>query len=296
MKKKGIRLLTGVLIMALMSGVFYGCGNNAKNNEKSTSEVKGVSGTITTLGSSALQPLVEKSANNFKIKNPNVTINVQGGGSGAGINQVASGNCDIGNSDVSAETKLKDKSKLKELKDHKVCGIGFAMVVSKDVKVESLTKEQIKNIFEGKITNWKQVGGENKPINIINRGASSGTRATFVDTIMDGVKEKSGLGTTQDSSGAVRTSLKNTEGGISYLALSYLSENIRKDINVLKINGVEATNENIVAKKYPFWSYEHMYTKGEPKGLTKEFLDYMVSEENKETVKKLGYIPISDFK
>lgn len=170
------------------------------------------------------------------------------------------------------------------------------MVVSKDVKVESLTKEEIKNIFEGKITNWKQVGGENKPINVINRGASSGTRATFVDTIMDGEKEKSGLGTTQDSSGAVRTSLKNTEGGISYLALSYLSENIRKDINVLKINAVEATNENIVAKKYPFWSYEHMYTKGEPKGLTKEFLNYMVSEENKETVKKLGYIPISDFK
>lgn len=287
MQKKGLKLLTGVLIMTLMSGIFSACGNKSKSDHNNT---------ITALGSSALQPLVEKSANNFKIKNPNVTINVQGGGSGAGINQVANGNCDIGNSDVNAEKKLKDKSKLNELKDHKICGIGFAMVVSKDIKVDSLTKEEIKNIFEGKITNWKEVGGEDKPINIINRGASSGTRATFVDTIMDGEKEKSGLGTTQDSSGAVRTSLKNTEGGISYLALSYLSENIRKDINVLKINAVEATNENIVAKKYPFWSYEHMYTKGEPKGLTKEFLNYMVSEENKETVKKLGYIPISDFK
>lgn len=293
MRKKRLKLLMGVLCITLTIGAFSGCGGNSKE-EKSKAEQ--VSGVITSLGSSALQPLVEKSANKFKIKKTNATINVQGGGSGAGINQVANGNCDIGNSDVSAEKKLKDKSKLKDLKDHKVCGIGFAIVVSKDVKVDSLTKEDLQKIFEGKITNWKDLGGDNKPINIINRGASSGTRATFIDTIMDGKKEKSGLGTTQDSSGAVRTALKSMEGGISYLALSYLSENIRKDINVLKINNVEGTNENIISKKYPFWSYEHMYTNGEPKGLTKEFLEYMISEENKETVKKLGYIPMNDFK
>ena len=148
----------------------------------------------------------------------------------------------------------------------------------------------------GKVTNWNQVGGKDLAINIINRPSSSGTRATFIDTLMDGKKEKEGLGTTQDSSGAVRNALKSTEGGMSYLALSYLSEEVRKDIKVLQINGVEATNENISSGSYPFWSYEHMYTKGEATGLTKAYLDYMVSDENKELVLKLGYIPMGDLK
>ncbi|CAM2988089.1 phosphate ABC transporter substrate-binding protein PstS family protein [Hathewaya histolytica] len=302
MKRKGINLLIGLLSISMVIGLFTGCGNGKKTSEsikeksKNEEKIQKITGTITALGSSALQPLVEQSARNFKIKNPKATINVQGGGSGSGINQVADGNCDIGNSDVPAEAKLKNKSKLNELKDHKVCAIGFAMVVSKDVKIDSLTKEQIQKIFEGKVTNWNQLGGENKPINIINRGASSGTRATFIDTIMKGKKEKNGLGTTQDSSGAVRTALKSTDGGVSYLALSYLTDTVKEDMKVIKIDGVEANNENIINKKYPFWSYEHMYTKGEAKGVAKEFLEYMVSEENKYIIEKLGYIPMSNFK
>ena len=112
---------------------------------------------ITLSGSTALQPLVEKSAEAFKSKNPDASISVQGGGSGTGLTQVLSGAVDIGNSDIFADEKLKADD-AKQLVDHKVVAQGFAVVTSKDVTVKSLTKQQIKDIFSGKVTNWKDVG------------------------------------------------------------------------------------------------------------------------------------------
>ena len=168
----------------------------------SNKETKRVTGSITLAGSTALQPLAEQAGKVFTEKNPKATINVQGGGSGTGLKLVSDGTADIGNSDVLAETKL-DADKAKELVDHKVCAIGFAVVVNKDVKVDNLTKDQIQKIFTGEVTNWKEVGGDDTPINVINRTKSSGTRATFKDTILGGKDEKEGLGTTQDSNGAV---------------------------------------------------------------------------------------------
>lgn len=294
MKKRGLKLLVSALAITMTMGLLSGCGNSEQKKEDNKEKTKkeAISGTITTLGSSALQPLVEQAAKNFTQKNADATINVQGGGSGAGINQVVSGSVEIGNSDVEASSKLKNKSEVASLVDHKVCAIGFGMVVNKDVKVDSLTKSQIQDIFTGKITNWKQVGGQDEKINIINRSKSSGTRATFKDTIMDGKSEKEGIGTTQDSSGSVVKAVGQTKGSISYLAFSHFND----EVKVLKVDNIEATKENIIAKKYPFWSYEHMYTKGEPTGLTKAFIDYMMSNETKPLMEKLKYIPASDIK
>ncbi|GAA0734641.1 phosphate ABC transporter substrate-binding protein PstS family protein [Clostridium oceanicum] len=295
MKRKGLKLLVSALAITLTMGVLAGCGNKEEAKKEETNK-NAISGTITSLGSSALQPLAEQAAKNFREKNPDATINVQGGGSGAGVKQVSSGAVEIGNSDVEAKEKLKDESKVKELVDHKVCGIGFAVVVNKDVKVDNLTKKQIQDIFTGKVTNWKDIGGQDEKINVVNRSKSSGTRATFKNTVMEGKDEKEGLGTTQDSSGSVEKAISQTKGAISYLAMSYITEEKKENLKVLKVDGVEANKENITAKKYPFWSYEHMYTKGEPKGLTKAFLDYMVSDDNKALVEKLGYIPMGDLK
>lgn len=166
----------------------------------------------------------------------------------------------------------------------------------KDVKVDNLTKEQIQGIFTGKYTNWKEVGGEDLQINVVNRPKSSGTRATFKDAIMGEENEKEGLGIVQDSSDAVSKSIQSTKGSISYLALSYLTEEKSQGLKLLKIDNMEASKENIINKKYPFWSYEHMYTKGEAQGLVKEFLDYMTSDDNKAVVEKLGYIPMGNLK
>lgn len=294
-----IRKKFGVLITAvslvLTAAVFAGCGKNTTGTDSAGTGTE-ISGSIIALGSTALQPLAEQAAKDFTAENPKAQINVQGGGSGAGINQVSAGTAQIGMSDVSAEEKLKDSEKVKELTDHQVCVIGFAVVTSKDVTVDTLTKKQIQDIFTGKITNWKELGGADQQINVINRTASSGTRATFFNTVMDKTAEKEDLGTVQDSSGAVRTAIKANKGSISYLALSYLTDDVKGEFNLIKIDGVEANKENITSKKYPFWSYEHMYTKGEATGLAKAFIDYMVSDSNKSAVEKLGYIPMADMK
>ncbi|WP_446899441.1 phosphate ABC transporter substrate-binding protein PstS family protein [Clostridium sp. LBM24168] len=298
MKKRSLRALIAAMTVAMTVGVFAGCGstgsgdNSTKDN--SASEKK-VSGSITLAGSTALQPLAEQLGKTFSEKNPDATINVQGGGSGTGLKLALDGTANIGNSDVTAESKLSPDD-AKQLVDHKVCAIGFAVVTNSGVKVDSLTKDQIQKIFTGEITNWKQVGGDNLPINVINRTKSSGTRATFKDTVMGGKDEKEGLGTTQDSNGNVENAIKTTKGAISYLALSYLTDAVKENVKALKIEGVEATNENIEGGKYPFWSYEHMYTKGEAKDLTKAFIDYVLDDANKETITKLGYIPMSDIK
>lgn len=286
----GKHILKSIMIsMVIISTIvlIIGCDNKSTEDPKKEGKAEGF---ITALGSTALQPLVEETSKNFTKKNPDAVINVQGGGSGAGINQVIEGSIEIGNSDIEARKKLKEKKYLDTLVDHKICVIGFAIIINKDVSVDSLTKEEIQDIFTGKITNWNEVGGKNEAINIINRPKSSGARITFKDKIMDGKEEKNALGIIQDSSGGVLKAVNATKGSISYLPLS----NITEYVKVIKLNKVEATKENIKASKYPFWSYEHMYTKREPDILTKTFLDYMVSDENKKLIEKLGYISVSD--
>lgn len=296
MKKNGLKVMIAALAVTMVTGIFTGCGTTGGNSTGETATPKKeISGSITAAGSTALQPLAEAAGKTFTEKNPKATINVQGGGSGTGLKLVSEGTADIGNSDVTAESSLgNDKSK--DLVDHKVCVIGFALVVSNDVTVTSLTKAQIQDIFTGKVTNWKELGGADQQINVINRTKSSGTRATFKNTVMEGKDEKDGLGTTQDSNGAVQKAVSSTKGSISYLALSYINDTVKKDLKLMNIDKVEPVADNITSGKYPFWSYEHMYTKGEAKDLAKAFLDYMMSADNTDTIKKLGYIPSSDMK
>jgi phosphate transport system substrate-binding protein len=127
----------------------------------------------------------------------------------------------------------------------------------------------------------------------VTRPASSGTRATFQKYALKGAQEATGMALTQDSSGTVRQTLADTRGAIGYLALSYVDNSI----SALSIDGAAPTVANITSGKYPVWSYEHMYTKGKPSGLTKAFLDYMLTPEvQNKLIPSLGYIPISDMK
>lgn len=291
MKKNFIKF--GILSLTLILGttLLSACGSKEENSEKP------YSGTVLSIGSTALQPLVEKTVSGFNQKYPDVTVNVQGGGSGVGINQVAQGSAQIGNSDIPASSKIKDESILKQLVETKVCGIGFALVTNKDVGVENLTIEQIQDIFTGKTTNWNQLGGKNINITIVNRSKSSGTRAAFKNTILKENDEKEGLGITQDSTSAALKAVKETDGSVSYVALSNLmTDKDKEGVTLIKINGIEPTDKNIVDNQYPFWSYEYMITKGEPENEVKAFIDFIKSDENKGTVEKLGYIPMGNFK
>lgn len=252
-----------------------------------------LTGSITASGSSALYPLVSYVSSLFKEKNPALSITVNAGGSGTGLNNVLAGSVDIGNSDVYANEKLKAEDAAK-LVDHKVCIIGVSVVVNSDVadKVKSLTKTQLKKIFSGDIANWKEVGGPDESIVVINRPSSSGTRALFVKWALDGQKDINGDESLQtDDSNALAVTVAKTKGSIGYLALSYVAN--RTDIKTVDIDGVAPTYSNIYSNKYPVWGYEHMYTKGTPNATVKAFLDYMVSSDLAPHYEALGYGSIS---
>ncbi|UUV99685.1 Phosphate-binding protein PstS 1 [Vagococcus luciliae] len=241
---------------------------------------------INAVGSSAMQPLVEAAGEQYSSNHLGKFINVQGGGSGTGLSQVQAGAVQIGDSDLFAEEKEGIDSKL--LVDHKVAIVGLTPIINKEVGVSDITMENLRKIFTGEITNWKEVGGKDQDVVLINRAAGSGSRHTFEQWVLDGQKVKGAQ--EQDSTGMVRQIVSTTPGAISYVAFSYVT----KDVATLSIDGVKPTEDNVKNNKWVIWSYEHMYTKGEPKGLTKEFLEYMLTDEVQEDiVPQLGYIPVS---
>ena len=242
---------------------------------------------INAVGSSAMQPLVEAASEQYSSLHVGKFINVQGGGSGTGLSQVQAGAVQIGNSDLFAEEKEGIESD--KLVDHQVAVVGLTPIVNKEIGITDISKEDLKKIFTGEITNWKQVGGVDQKIVLLNRASGSGSRYTFEDAILEGEKAKNSQ--EQDSTGMVRQIVGTTPGAISYVAFSYVTE----DVQVLSIDGVEPTEENVKTNDWKVWSYEHMYTNGEPKGLTKDFLDFMLSDEVQNyIVPQFGYISVND--
>jgi phosphate transport system substrate-binding protein len=253
----------------------------------------GLAGSITISGSSALKPLADAAVEILRPGNPNLSVIVNAGGSGTGLQNVSDGTVDIGNSDVAAEEKL-DAARATKLVDHKVCVIGVACIANKEAGAGSVTKDQLIGIFTGRITNWREIGGGDRDIIIVNRPASSGTRALFRKYALDGSEEAEGLALYEENSGALRKTVEQTPGAIAYLALPFISGG--SSVRILAIDGIEPTYENIYEGKYPVWGYGHMYTNGEPRGHVKAFLDFMTGEAFAPAAEAMGYGVISKMK
>jgi phosphate transport system substrate-binding protein len=238
---------------------------------------------ITAAGSTALLPLVKDAAEAYQKAHPDVQISVSGGGSGTGINQVAAKAIDIGDSDILAPTQP-------SLVDHRVAVIGFAVVTNPDVKLKGLTKAQLQDIFSAKATSWKQFGGPDEKIVVINRPRNSGTRAVFTKTIMGSVPVNE-TGLVEDATGTVVSVVKQTPGAISYAAFSGTRGS---GLTELAIDGVAPTDDNIRSGKYPDWSYEHMFTNGAASPEVEKFIDFV--SNSKDLVEKDGFILISSMK
>ena len=160
----------------------------------------------------------------------------------------------------------------------------LVFIVNEENPVQSLTQQQLRDIYAGKITNWKDVGGKDEKITVVNRAKGSGTRATFEGAVLGG--ESAVKAQEQDSNGTVQKIVSTTPGAISYLAFSYAKTD---GLHTLSLDNVAPTDKNITTNKWKIWSYEHMYTNGKAKGQAKKFIDYMLSDDVQGSlVKKLG--------
>lgn len=277
------------LFAAILLGtgmVLAGCGGDKKAEEPKAGAA--IEGTVTASGSTALLPLLKAGQEEFQQKNAKVTINISGGGSFTGQNQVASGSVDIGNSDVALQDSLKDKG----LMEHKLVGIPFVFIVNKDVGLDNLSAEQTVGILTGKITNWKELGGKDQKITLIHRSSSSGSRATIQQTVLKDQKFTD-QAVIQDSNGAVRSAIASTPGAIGYVDAAYVDDQVKG----LSYEGVKYSVQAVVDGKYPIYTFGRMFTKGEPTGATKAFIEYVTSPEFQGSwAEKSGFVPVNKMK
>ena len=276
-----------VAAMSLMLGVSLvaGCGGTKEAAPKAAADVQG---TVSASGSTALLPLLKPGQEEFQKKYDKVTVNIAGGGSFTGQNQVAAGSVNIGNSDVALQDNLKDKG----LVEHRLVGIPFVFIVNSDVTVENLSQQQFVDILTGKITNWKDVGGKDQKITLVHRAKSSGSRATIAQVVLKDV-DFTDNAVIQDSNGAVRSAIASTPGAIGYVDAAYVDQSVKG----LSYNGVKYSIENVVNGSYPVYTFGRMFTKGEPTGAVKAFIDYVTSKEFQETyAEKNGFVPVTKLK
>ncbi|MFD0673463.1 phosphate ABC transporter substrate-binding protein [Cohnella sp. GCM10027633] len=252
-------------------------------------------GSIVINGSSALLPLTLQAKNEFQKLNPKVKISASAAGSITGPQSVRKGIADIGAVDWDASTDVPGFKKFEGQVAHKVAIIPFAAVINKNQKVDDLTTKQLQDIFSGKVTNWKDVGGTDADIIVVNRAFGSGTRVNFQMKALNGTDfiSKGSNYKEVKSSGDMKTAVETTPNAIGYIDLVYVTSKM----TALKINGAAATEANIVNGTYKVWGYGYYMTKGQPTGATKAFIEYIQSAKFQNgSLKKLKFLPLSALK
>ena len=275
-----------------------GTTDTAATDEGDAAADAALAGSISCSGATSFQPLVEKAADAFMEANGDVSIAISAGGSGQGLSQIAEGSVQIGRSDVFAEEKL-EADQCENLVDNQVCIVGMGPIVNANVDIDDITPEQLKGIFLGEITDWSEVGGTAGTIQVIQREAGSGTRATFEAAVLGGETAPDSFRPVAevDSSGTVVEQVAATEGSISYVAFNYMEND---GIKALSVDGIDPTQENVESGDFLIWAYEHMYTRSDEDEatapVTKAFIEFIMSDDFAATVVEEGFIPMADMK
>lgn len=280
MKKRTGKLVALLGAAVLMVGCLTACGGDAAQADGSE-----LSGSIQMVGSTSMQKLANALAESFMDKYPDVTVSAEFSGSGAGIEAVIAGTTDIGNS----SRNLKDGEKKNGAVENIVAIDGIAVCVDISNTVTNLTKQQLIDIYTGKIINWKELGGADAPIVVIGREASSGTRGAFEEILK--IEDQCAYANELDSTGAVMAKVASTPGAIGYVSLDVLDDSII----ALSLEGVAATAENIKAGQYFLSRPFVMATKGaiaEQSELVQAWFEYVYSEEGQNVAEQVGLITV----
>ena len=286
-KKLSVLLTTAVLAF----GSFTACGgNNDNGNTDSQADVNNtgtqnekLNGKITLSGSTSMEKMAKALQEGFMTANPDVTVSVEFNGSSAGIEQVLKGSVNIGN----ASRNLKESEKQEGAVENIVALDGIAVITDTENKVTDISKEELIDIYTGEITNWEELGGEDTPITVIGREAASGTRGAFEELLE--VEDMCAYAQELDSTGTVLATVASTEGAIGYVSLDVINDSVA----TIKLDGVEASEENIISGDYILCRPFVMATKGEisqQDEITQAFFAYIASEEGQSIIQQVGLI------
>lgn len=291
MNKKLISLIAGVALVAAATGCSETATSSVAGTDSSTAGTSAsgasttteeLSGTLSMNGSTSMEKVIKAVNGAFMEKNKGVTVNLNLTGSGTGIQEASEGKCDIGNS----SRKLKDEEA--EKLEATVVGLdGIALVVNPANKLEDISLDDLAKVYSGEITNWKELGGDDKSIVVIGREDGSGTRDGFESIVMGDKEPK--YAQELESTGSVINAVATTDGAIGYASLA----NVDETVKALKIGGVEATEENVKSGAYEVQRPFICATlKGSDNKLVKAYLDFILSEEGQALVLAQGAVPV----
>ena len=275
MKLRVYNLITISVLIVLTT--IYGC------KKKDTTE-------ISIQGSTTVLPIVQRVAEVYMSKNPDVSLSVSGGGSGVGITALLDGTTDI----AMASRQMKDKEKATankkgmKIKEVEIAMDGIAVIVHPSNSISEMTIDDIKSIYmEGGVSNWSKFGGEDKDIVVVSRDTASGTFEVFEKKVLGGEKVRADA-LLQASNVAVKNAVAGSEGAIGYMGIGYLGD----EVKALLVNGVEPTEANVLSGEYPVARKLYLYIRGDAPDDINAFVNFVLSEDGQRIVREVGYIPL----
>ncbi len=287
MKFKKILVVVLVLLVFAVSFTVSGCGKQENGSSPQSKD-------LTLDGSTTVFPIAQKDAEVFMKKNFDVNISVRGTGSGNGIAALINGTCDI--ADASRPMKQGEIDRAKSNGIDPVANViakdAIAIVVNSSNPISEITHEQLKKIYTGEITNWKELGGPDMKIVPITRDSSSGTFEIFEEKVLGKGVEMLSVAVVQGSNQAVKTTVAKTQGAVGYIGLGYVDNSVKP----LKYNGTLPSKSSVLNGTYEISRPLFMYTNGTPKGFVKEFMDFVMSPEGQTIAEQVGYIAVKPTK